>query len=58
MDWPQITWIVLAAIGLGIDLSRDGREKEGRHNFIATLIGTGLMAWLLWAGGFFGGGNG
>ena len=56
MDWPQITYIVLLAIVVGIDLAKDGEPRGGRHNFITTLISAAIVSWLLWAGGFWRGG--
>lgn len=59
MNWPQITWIVLAALTCGVALARHGQLKTGfdaRYSFPATLFGTALAAVLLWCGGFFGGG--
>lgn len=49
---PQIIWIVLAAIGLGISIVKHG-ESRGPHNMWAAIIGTPLVAALLYWGGFF-----
>ncbi|MCT8281776.1 hypothetical protein [Xanthomonas translucens] len=55
MNAPQIIWIVLTTVGLTFSLIKDGRPETGKHNFIAHLIATAIMAALLWWGGFFGG---
>ncbi|UYB51176.1 LPXTG cell wall anchor domain-containing protein [Xanthomonas sp. AM6] len=55
MNAPQIIWIILATVGLTNSLIKDGRPQTGKHNFVASLIATALMALLLWWGGFFGG---
>lgn len=49
---PQIIWIVLAAMGLGISIVKHG-ESRGPHNMWAAIIGTPLVAALLYWGGFF-----
>jgi hypothetical protein len=56
MEWPQITWLVLCCIGLGLALALDGQPRTGRHNFFVSLLASALVAWLLWSGGFFSGG--
>lgn len=52
MQWPQITWIFLAAMSLGIAIAKHGQPRtlfSGWHTTIRLLV----MALLLWAGGFF-----
>lgn len=53
MGWPQITWIVLAGVSLGIGLVQHGKPRTGTHSIWITLISLGLGFWLLSAGGFF-----
>jgi len=52
MGWPQIIWIALAAAGVAISAAKHG-ESRGPHSVWQTLIGTGIGAGLLYAGGFF-----
>jgi hypothetical protein len=53
LHWPQITYIVLSAIGLGESLARHGKPREN-ENAVTSLISLGIWAWLLYEGGFFG----
>ena len=53
MHWPQITWLLLTAIGLGVALEQQGKPKTGNHSLFGSLVATAIAGWLLWAGGFF-----
>ena len=53
MGWPQIVWIVVAAMGLGISLVKHGKMREP-YNFWVTLISLGIEVLILYKGGFFG----
>jgi hypothetical protein len=55
MNWPQYTYLALIFLGLGIAIAKHG-EPSKPHNFFTSLIATGLSLWLLYMGGFFGGG--
>jgi hypothetical protein len=50
---PQIVYLGLALLGLGIELERHGKPKEGEHNFGISLISTTITICILWWGGFF-----
>ena len=39
--------------GIGLALARHGEPETGKHSVFTTLIAVGLMAWLLWEGGFW-----
>lgn len=52
MGWPQITYIALTCLGLGITAAKHG-ESRGKHNFFASAVASALVLALLWAGGFF-----
>ncbi len=52
MGWPQITWIALAAMGVGISMVKHGQPREP-YSLWTSLIGTGIAVGLLYAGGFF-----
>jgi soluble lytic murein transglycosylase-like protein len=53
MGAPQIIWIVLVAIGLGLHLSKDGEHKPEKWSFYRSLIRVLFRGGLLWWGGFF-----
>lgn len=53
MGWPQITWIALAAMGVGIALVQHGQPRKPTDAW-SILIGTAISSGLLYAGGFFG----
>lgn len=53
MGWPQITWLALSLLGLGIYLARHGKPREDFYNFWLGLFATLLNAGILYAGGFF-----
>ena len=55
MHAPQIIWIALVSVSLALTMQDHGKPKKGRVNFWHSLIGSGIGAWLLWWGGFFGG---
>jgi 2-keto-4-pentenoate hydratase len=49
---PQIIWISLAAMGVGISIVKHG-EPRSPHSMWASIIGTPLAVALLYWGGFF-----
>lgn len=53
MQWPQVTWIVLAAMGLTVHIVNQGKPLEGRYNPWFKLLTIGIYYWLLSSGGFF-----
>ena len=53
MGWPQIVYIVLLTLGLGITMESHGKPRSGKTNFWVTLVCEGLVVGLLYAGGFF-----
>ena len=50
---PQIIYLTLTFIGLGITLSEHGTPKTGINNFWVTFIADAICIWLLVWGGFF-----
>ena len=50
---PQLIYIALSLISLGIILAKHGEVKDGKHNFFTSLLLTVLVYWLLYEGGFF-----
>ena len=53
MGWPQIVYIGLVCLALGLTMANHGKPRTGKHNFWSLLIAEGLALWLLLAGGFF-----
>lgn len=49
---PQIIYLGLIAVGLGVTLARHGQPREP-HNFWASSIAASLALGLLYWGGFF-----
>ena len=52
---PQIIYLTLVFIGLGITIEQHGTPKEGINNFWVTFIADALTISLLVWGGFFNG---
>ena len=50
---PQFIYLILSIIGLGVELSKDGKPKEGNHSFWISLFATAVVYSLLFYGGFF-----
>ena len=50
---PQIIYVAIVILGLGVELERHGKPKEGKYNFITSALVTGLVFGLLYWGGFF-----
>ena len=51
--WPQIVYLIITAMGVGLALSRHGKPKEGKDNFWVSLIVTVAVWYLLYVGHFF-----
>lgn len=54
LGMPQIIMLIIYGINIGSSLVNHGKQREGKHSFWATLVATGLSAWILSSGGFFG----
>lgn len=54
MEFPQLLYLGLLTLGLGMELSKHGEEKIAKHNFWTSLIATIIQVLILKAGGFFG----
>lgn len=50
---PQILYLLLVSMGLGIVLSQHGEPKEGEYNFYVTLTVAVVESLILYWGGFF-----
>ena len=53
MGVPQILYIALLALGVGVSLARHGQPKTGNESVWITLIGVSIQVGLLLWGGFF-----
>lgn len=51
---PQIIFLVLSAMSLGISLAMDGKPRAGKYSFLVTLISQAIGIGLVYWGGFFG----
>lgn len=54
MGAPQIIYIVLTGLGMGLALGSHGKPKTGKDNFFIALIASTIQIGLLIWGGFFG----
>jgi hypothetical protein len=52
MGWPQWVWIALAALSVIHVAAKDGQPRKP-HSLSDCLVGTAIITWLLWMGGFF-----
>jgi len=51
--WPQIVYAGILFMNLGMSLVKHGEPREGKYNFLVTLVAALLEFWILKAGGFF-----
>lgn len=54
LNAPQIIYLFLVILGLGICLERHGKPKTGEYNFFVDLFSAVLAFGLLYWGNFFG----
>jgi hypothetical protein len=54
MHGPQIAWLIMAGLDLGLALALHGRPRRDKYSFWTTAITIALNAWILKLGGFFG----
>ncbi len=54
MNAPQIIYLALNAIGLGVALAKHGQPRDENYNFFMSSIAAGIQIALLAWGGFFG----
>ena len=50
---PQLIYLALAFMDIGVETVKHGEPKDGIHNFWATVMARTLMIGLLYWGGFF-----
>ena len=53
MNTPQIIWIVLAGLSVGISLAMHGEKIDYKYSFYRKVSQVGVMVGLLYWGGFF-----
>lgn len=51
---PQMIYLGLIALNLGIALAKNGEPTGSKHSFWITAISSIITVWILKAGGFFG----
>lgn len=60
LHWPQLTYLALTVLGLGVVVAKHGEPKFDRngdvekHNAILSTVFTAVILFLLFKGGFFG----
>ena len=52
-DLPQLLWIALMALALGVALAKNGQPETGTHRLHVTVLAVAIQAGLLYWGGFF-----
>ncbi|WP_172453037.1 hypothetical protein [Xanthomonas arboricola] len=50
---PQLIYLALAMLGIGLEIARHGEPKTGHHDAVSSIVATFLIIALLWWGGFF-----
>jgi len=53
MKAPQIVYICIMALSLGMTASRHGEPKKGNESFFISLIAVAIQTAILLWGGFF-----
>ena len=53
MGLPQMIFIILSAMSIGISIKEHGELKTGKHSFLSSVINFALTYGLLVWGGFF-----
>lgn len=53
MKIPQMLYVALLFISLGVNIALHGKPKDGTHNFWTALVGAVIQITLLTWGGFF-----
>ena len=53
IGWPQIIWVILMCINLGMSMMQHGEPREGRNNAWVTALSLAIIVPLLYWGGFF-----
>jgi hypothetical protein len=53
MNAPQAILLIWLGLGFGLAWADHGKPKKGTHNAWCSLIASGLLAGLLWWGGFW-----
>lgn len=54
LHWPQITVIVMFAMGFAINLERHGKPKTDNYSVGISIVSIFINIVLLYCGGFFG----
>lgn len=52
IGWPQIIYLALSFLAVGIALAKHGERREP-WNVLHSILGSALALALLWWGGFF-----
>ena len=50
---PQLVYLVMSLIGLGLSIGEHGRPKTGKHSTWRDMFSTVIIFYILYSGGFF-----
>ena len=50
---PQLIYLGIVLLGLGVSLAEHGKPKQGYNSFLQNLLATAITIGLLYWGGFF-----
>lgn len=53
MDWPQWAIIIVYAVSVLAIVSMHGKQRQGTHDGVSTIIVVAAYLWVLWMGNFF-----
>lgn len=53
LHMPQIIYLFLVVLTLGVELTRHGEPRTGNHSFFIALLSAFIAVGLLYWGGFF-----
>ena len=53
LGWPQIVYICLIMMNLGMYLVKHGEKNNTKYNFFTCLLSNLISVWILYSGGFF-----
>jgi len=54
LEAPQIVYIAITMLGLGVSLAQHGNPKKGKESFTVSLAANSITIGILYWGGFFG----
>ena len=52
---PQLVYLAMSLMGMGLAMARHGQPKTGKNNFWSDIFITAIIFYILYSGGFFDG---